>query len=353
MIGLGGFGFDFREQSKEFSRVFSRAFGIIERHVEFAFRTFQAIFPLFRFIPTRHASDVSRTRQALDDIGRGLIEQTKTIFYSQGSGEKAGGGSSVQLEGRDILSVLIRANISDVPEKQQLSDYEMIDQIPTFIVAGSDTTSTAISWLIYALSQEPKIQNTLRNELLSLDTCNPSMDQLNSLPYLDKVVRECLRLHPPVGQIVRQATQDDVLPLGKPITDMNGKIHDHVRIRKGQNIMLHILALNSSEEHWGPDACKFNPKRWTSLPETAKSVPGAWGNLSSFSAGPRSCIGFRFALAEMKSILFALIRAFEFELAVDAKSISRSPSLISKPQVEEKSGRVTKLPVIVRQYARL
>ena len=73
------------------------------------------------------------------------------------------------------------------------------------------------------------MQTKLRDELLAVVTDNPSMDELNSLPYLDSVLREILRLFPPATLTMRAATQDDVIPLGKPITDRNGNLLDEIR----------------------------------------------------------------------------------------------------------------------------
>ena len=73
------------------------------------------------------------------------------------------------------------------------------------------------------------MQDKLRKELLGLPTETPTMDELNSLPYLDAVVREIARVHPPVPETIRVAMKDDVLPLNSPITDKNGVVRDSLR----------------------------------------------------------------------------------------------------------------------------
>src|SRR5438309_414607 len=95
--------------------------------------------------------------------------------------------------------------------------HKMIIEVPTFLVAGHETTSTATTWALYALTQAPEIQTKLRKELLSVSTDNPTMDELNELPYLEAVVRETLRLYAPVPSTIRVAVKDDVLPLGTPV----------------------------------------------------------------------------------------------------------------------------------------
>jgi cytochrome P450 len=113
-------------------------------------------------------------------------------------------------------------------------------EIPTFLVAGHETTrysfltslclylthchmtSVATAWALYALSIDRRIQTTLRNELISVPTETPTMDELNALPYLDAVVRETLRIHSPVANSGRVAMRDDSIPVGKAWKDKKG-----------------------------------------------------------------------------------------------------------------------------------
>ena len=86
-----------------------------------------------------------------------------------------------------------------------------------------------LAWALFALTRAPAVQDKLRKELLGLPTENPTMDELSSLPYLDAVVREIARVHPPVPETIRVAMKDDVLPLNTPITDKNGVVRDSLR----------------------------------------------------------------------------------------------------------------------------
>jgi hypothetical protein len=79
------------------------------------------------------------------------------------------------------------------------------------------------------MTKAPEIQMKLQEELLSVDAETLSMDELMALPYLDAVVRETLRVHPPVPNSVRIAMKDDVLPIEKPYTDKNGVVHKSIR----------------------------------------------------------------------------------------------------------------------------
>lgn len=91
-----------------------------------------------------------------------------------------------------------------------------------FMIAGHETTSSATTWCLYALTQVPHVQAKLREELLSVSSDNLDMEALNALPYLDAVVRESLRLHLPVTLIQRMAMKDDVIPLDSPVIDSKG-----------------------------------------------------------------------------------------------------------------------------------
>lgn len=90
-----------------------------------------------------------------------------------------------------------------------------------------------------------------------MDLENPSMDDLSSLPYLDMVVKEVLRKHSPVPASSRVAQHDDILPFEYPFEDKYGKSHDSLRIRKGDTIVMPIIAINQAKAIWGEDAEDF------------------------------------------------------------------------------------------------
>ncbi|KAF7338952.1 hypothetical protein MVEN_01971400 [Mycena venus] len=168
------------------------------------------------------------------------------------------------------------------------------------------STSAVTSWALHALSLHPNVQSKLRTELFTISTENPTMDQLNSLPYLENVIREIMRLHTPLPFVERIAAQDDVLPLSRPYIDRAGKSHDALLIPKGMIIHIPIWTINTDEGTWGEDAGVFKPERWENIPEAVTAIPSVWANLLTFFAGPANCIGFRFSLTEMKALLFTL-----------------------------------------------
>ncbi len=86
-----------------------------------------------------------------------------------------------------------------------------------------------MSWCLFALACNPGVQQKLREELLAVPTENPTIDELNALPYLEAVVRESSRLHPAIPYTMRSAVKDDVVPLSDPYTDVHGKVHHELQ----------------------------------------------------------------------------------------------------------------------------
>ncbi|KAF9236873.1 cytochrome P450 [Melanogaster broomeanus] len=354
VIGLAGFNYNFdalnaNEKPNELNEAFSTILNAVQGFS--IFHALQAWIPPLRLIPTDRAQKMQVAQRSMARIGNELVTNAKATARA-GATEK-GEIEKSSLHGRDLLTLLVTANMAtDIPESQKLSDVDVLAQVPTFLVVGNESTSAATTWALYAMTLAPEVQTKLREELLSADTDTPSMDDLMALPYLDAVVRETLRVDPPVPTTLRVAMKDDVLPLEKPFTDKNGIVHDGIRISKGDSVFIPILTMNTSEELWGPDAHEFNPERWRNLPESVSHIPGVWGHMLSFLGGPRACIGYRFSLVEMKAILFTLVRAFEFELAVPASEIGHKSTLVQRPVLRGDPTNKPQLPLLIKPYQR-
>ncbi|KAH9973187.1 cytochrome P450 [Lactifluus volemus] len=267
----------------------------------------QVLFPIFRSIPTPRSRAFERAFEEIRLVGSRLIEERKAAVLA----ERSASGSSVvekqDVQGNDLLSLLVKSAIAaDIPE------------------------------------------TNLRAELRTCPTDSPTLEQLNTLSYLELVIRESLRLYDPVPFAQRVATHDVVIPLQKPFTDKHGVLQNNVRIGKGDHVIIPIRLVDCSTEVWGEDANEFRPERWENLPETVHGFPSVYGHLSTFMAGPRACIGYRFTVAEIKALLFTLVRAFEFELALPADDIVRKPGGIGHPMVASNPAAGRQLPLLIK-----
>ncbi|KAF8162807.1 cytochrome P450 [Crassisporium funariophilum] len=350
VIGLAGFNYKFNAltsdpATNELNEAFSTVFQSGTRMS--IIPMVRSMFHALRWLPAKGDAEARKAARTMNRIGKELMRNSKASILADSKVEKT------SWRGRDLLTILLRANMStDLPVNQQMTDEDVLAQVPTFLVAGHETTSTATTWALYALSLDQNVQSKLRNELLDVGTDNPTMDELNALPYLDAVVRETLRVHAPVPMTSRVAMQDDILPLSAPIRGKNGEMLDGIRVKKGQTLLVPILVLNRAKSIWGEDAMEFKPERWQSTPEAASTIPGVWGNMLTFLGGPRACIGYRFSLVEMKALLFTLIRAFEFELAVPPADIIKKSSLVQRPLLLSDPKGGNQMPLIVKPVQR-
>ncbi|KAH9894819.1 cytochrome P450 [Cubamyces lactineus] len=356
VIGLAGFGYNFdalnlEGKPTELSVAFQQLFmGSSVGQVSVLGHLISRL-PFLALIPNKRMKEVTNASAVIRRVGTRLVAERKAAILREASEKHKDTIERKDLKDRDLLTLLIKANMAkDVPESQRLSDADVVSQIPTFLIAGHETTATASTWALYALSQRPGIQQKLREELLSVDTDTPTMDELNALPYLDAVVRETLRLHSPLTFIVREAKRDDVIPLSEPFTDRYGRVHKEIRVAKGNKVTIPIVAMNRSKEIWGEDAMEFRPERWQHPPEAASAVPGVWGHLLTFIGGPRACIGYRFSLVEFKAILFSIIRGFEFEMPMPLEEYQIKTAQLQRPSIRSAPEKGWQLPLLVKPY---
>ncbi|KIW06824.1 uncharacterized protein PV09_02504 [Verruconis gallopava] len=220
----------------------------------------------------------------------------------------------------DILSLLIKTN--------DFSDAELVDQLLTFLAAGHETTSSALTWTCFLLAKHLDYQEKLRDEIKENlpphVLSDPSFDLatvLERLPLLNGVCNETLRLYPTVPITMRIAKRD---------TRLLGSF-----IPKGTEIMIAPWAVNRSRELWGEDACVFRPERWIDA-DTGRpnNTGGADSNYSllTFLHGPRSCIGQGFAKAELRCLVAAFTWAFEWRLNMREEDVVPAGVITIKPE---------------------
>jgi len=299
----------------------------------------QSFVPPLRVIKMQRDKKFADARAVMKRIGARLVQERKLVF-SQGVSEDD--VEKGQEHCKDLLSLLVKANMTD-PEGSSMSDEDVQDQIATFIVAGHETSSAGIAWCLHCLSNNIVAQERLRQEICHLGTDSPDVEQIKSVKYLDHVVREGLRLYPPIPSTSRVAMKDDIIPLS------NGT---GIRIAEGDGVFIPIFTLNTDKRIWGKDAQEFRPERWENIPAGAQALPGVWGNILSFLGGSRACIGYHFATLEMKYIIFTLIRNFEITPALPAHMIQRKSGIVLRPCVQGEDDGRPQMPLLIKPVVR-
>ncbi|KAJ6471712.1 cytochrome P450 [Mycena vulgaris] len=139
------------------------------------------------------------------------------------------------------------------------------------------------------------------------------------MPLLNAFIKETLRMYPAAALSERVAPQDSIIPLGETITTSGGKKFDAIPVGKGQVVILGVAAYQRYDSCWGANSEEFDPERWVDgrVRQRRKAI-GPYANLMSFFAGPHTCLGWRFAILEMQTVLCQLVGKFEFAVAEEA-----------------------------------
>ncbi|KAK5070791.1 hypothetical protein LTR64_007432 [Lithohypha guttulata] len=208
----------------------------------------------------------------------------------------------------------------------QFGDEEIIEQMLTFLAAGHETTASALTWCTYVLAQRPDLQSRLREEIrnnISSMSTPVSSTALESMPLLNGVCEEVLRLYPTVPLTIREAQCD---------TTMAG-----IPIPKGVVALIVPYAINRHPSYWGENASDFVPERWIDTgkdgTQRANKHGGAHSNYceTTFLHGPRSCIGRDFAKTELRCAVAGIVGSFELELLEPEREVVIGGTVTTKP----------------------
>ncbi|XP_059479282.1 probable cytochrome P450 6a14 isoform X2 [Neocloeon triangulifer] len=227
------------------------------------------------------------------------VDFLKLMFDAQAGKLQKAAEQSKELFEKDAQLATAAAHEEKVP-KTVLTDEMVVGQCLLFLLAGYDTSSTLLSFAAYELALNPEIQEKAREEVLAAVEKSDgelSYDTLNDMPYLENVLMETLRRHPPVSRVERSCTVPSYTIPGTSAV-----------LKKGDIIMIPIRGLSLDPKHF-PDPLKFNPDRF--LPEErAKRSPYVF---MPFGSGPRNCIGMRFAMMSTRLAMATLLKSYKFE----------------------------------------
>ncbi|XP_078146992.1 cytochrome P450 3A40-like isoform X1 [Centroberyx gerrardi] len=231
------------------------------------------------------------------------------FFYAALQKIKSNREASKQKSRVDFLQLMIdsqKDNDSTEGEQNQglkgLSDHEILSQAMIFLFAGYETSSSSLTFLAYNLATNPHIMKRLQEEIDSTfpNKASVQYQSLMQMEYLDSVINESLRLYPIAPRLERVA---------KATVDINGLV-----IPKDMVVMVPTWVLHRDPDLW-PEPEEFKPERFSK--ENKETVDPY--TYMPFGAGPRNCIGMRFALVLMKLALVEILQSFSFSVSKETE----------------------------------
>jgi cytochrome P450 len=211
----------------------------------------------------------------------------------------------------DLLSMLMQARDED--DGTGMSDRQLRDEVATLMLAGHETTANALTWTWMLLAQHPEVLAKLEAELQQvLDGRSPTVADITQLRYTEMIVKESMRLYPPVAIFGREAAVD---------CHIGG-----YSLPKGCTIMISQWVMHR-EERYFEDPETFKPERWAN--DLEKQLPR--GVYIPFGDGPRVCIGKGFALMEAILLLATIAQNFRLNLVPDFPIVPQ-PSITLRPE---------------------
>jgi cytochrome P450 len=201
----------------------------------------------------------------------------------------------------DLLGLLLEAR--DPETGEGLTPRDVRDEALIFLIAGHETTGSALAFTLQLVGRHPDVQERVRSEVRDADAADPTSPLgLDRLPYTTQVVNESLRLYPPAHTVVRSAT-DDTEVLRCPV-------------ERGGIVAVSIWGIHHRADLW-PAPHEFSPDRFEADAEENKGAATRYSHIP-FGGGPRSCIGDQLALTELVVAVAAVIRRFRVDALLPA-----------------------------------
>ncbi|MEM1253478.1 MAG: cytochrome P450 [Cyanobacteria bacterium P01_H01_bin.21] len=211
----------------------------------------------------------------------------------------------------DLLSMLLQ--VKDETDGSQMSDRQLRDELTTLVLAGHETTANVLAWTWMLLAQNPQVEAQLHQELDTvLQGRSPTVADIASLPITQNILKESMRLYPPVVLIARSASQAYVLK--------------GYQVPKGCIMIMSPWVMQRSDRYFA-DPLSFKPERWQN--DMEKQLPR--GVYFPFGEGPRICIGKGFAQMETTLLLATLAQHYRLGL-MPGQTIETFPSITLRPK---------------------
>ncbi|KAJ6678068.1 ALKANE HYDROXYLASE MAH1-LIKE [Salix viminalis] len=304
-------GFDPGCLSVEFPRVeFSEAMDDAEEAIFYRHIWPELFLKIQRWLGFGREQKLKEARRTLDRMVAEYISRKREELISK---------KTITVEDEDGVDLL--TSYMSHPEILGLKtdDKFLRDTIVNFFLAGRDTTSSALTWFFWLVSQNPQVESRIREELKAFIPAEErenrrlfSTQELSNLVYLHGALCETLRLYPPVPFQHKEPLETDVLPTGHPV---------------GPNMMVlfSVYVMGRTASIWGPDCLEFKPERWISESGKIKHEPSY--KFLAFNAGPRTCLGKGVAFTQMKAVAAAIIHNYQVRV-VEGHPVTPSSSII-------------------------
>lgn len=239
-------------------------------------------FALPRWVPTPARRRFDQAVETVEAEARRLLDE-RSRAVERGEAEA----------GEDLLSTLVALREAD-GEDATLSDSEIVDQVVGLVFAGHDTTALAMTYALHQVGTHPEVREQFHAELADvLGGDRPTLSDLGDLEVTERILNETLRLYPPIHTIPRVTTRS---------VEMGG-----YRLAADTRAHLSVWAVQRDEQYWD-DPHEWRPERWLDT-----SPQDAGYAYAPFGAGPRVCLGRRFALLEAKLVLALVGQRFELD----------------------------------------
>ncbi|WFD23411.1 hypothetical protein MEQU1_002100 [Malassezia equina] len=319
-----------------------------------------------RYLPTSRRMRIKSAKKTVEEHATVIVDRLRNEILAENQGvSKDLFDDMGDARPKSLVSRMIRANMAtDLKPSERMSNAELMGQMTTLIIAGHETTATQNSWALWLLAMHPEVQDKLRKvlqEAVAKENAekddlpeeeqaiyeNQPIRDINSIKYLDDVVKECVRMLPSIPSTLRVALKDDVVPLSRPYKRVDGKgTYNSVFIPKGHELFIPLNVISLSKDLWGEDAQVFNPDRWDNIPKSVIDAKMPPGQTFSFLAGPRSCVGKGIAFLETQVIIAHLLLNFKFDIVPNWDLVQRQ-QIVRRAFVEGQWKEGIRMPLIV------
>ncbi|KAF8202631.1 cytochrome P450 [Mycena galopus ATCC 62051] len=274
------------------------------------------------YLPTPAFKAIRRAKYLSNQIGSRVVQDKKNA---------ADQGMAINT---DVYGELLARHYSGAA-KNTLDEDEIIAQTTIILIAGQDTTATTLSFGLVELAKAPEFQAKLRAEIHSTIGGGNDSIAYDNMPVLNAFIKESLRMYPAEAISERMAVEDTTIPLTEGITTSTGEHLSHLIVGKGQIVSLAVASYQRLESRWGKDAHEFKPSRWLDGSVSTGEAVGPYANLLSFMGGPRTCLGWRFAILEMQVFLCELVGKFSFALPAEGPPRTRFAGTLQPAMLDD------------------